>query len=675
MKNFSQTLALLGTVTEVSPDSASFRLECRSGDVFTVNAGVTTSFSVLQNLDGLNRDRVPVPDGYDSNRPGDQVRRYIQLNNMVAVTGIYRENDEQKRFDAREVTLMHADQGQFLFEDTHWWLTQIARMADEWLDDLFKDRRTYEWDDFAALYRTNLNILGQATDDNIQECATLSRLIYGLSSAYLLTGSERYLLAARAGVKYQRETFRSLSHDGKYCFWMFGKRRRESGAQMIVPSENPDDFNTIPLYEQIYALAGLAQFYRITQDWEVIEDIRRTVAAFQDFYRDDPRFGYGGRGGWFSHLDYATMRPDVAALGNNRMRKNWNSVGDHIPAYLVNVVLALDPLPRGGPGAEAAEELLRTCREIMDEATTLIMDKFPDPASPYVLERFMEDWTPDLTWGWQQNRAIVGHNCKISWNLTRASFYYRTLAQRARTKEERDRHTAHADRMMEVAEKLGDAMEKHGVDAVRGGLFDAVERNPGPDFPIEFTWGNTKDFWQQEQAILAYLIMHGATGKDDYLRLAREMMAFWNLYFLDHDRRGVYFRVTENGNPVIRGAYSQKGGHAVAGYHSFELNYLAHVYIRSYSHAKGSVETPTGETAFDVVDENFCLFFRPQRECGHTTLNVLPDFVPPGALRVASIKVNGVPRTSFNPESFQVELTEEDLGSQVVVEFCPVGTR
>ncbi len=96
---------------------------------------------------------------------------------------------------------------------------------------------------------------------------------------------------------------------------MFGKRKRGRDANMILPSENADDLGTIPLYEQIYALAGLAQYYRITQDWEVLEDIRRTVRMFQDFYRDDPRFGYTGTGGYFSHIDYATMRPDAEALG------------------------------------------------------------------------------------------------------------------------------------------------------------------------------------------------------------------------------------------------------------------------------------------------------------------------------------------------------------------------
>ena len=162
----------------------------------------------------------------------------------------------------------------------------------------------------------------------------------------------------------------------------------------------------------------------------MLEDIRRTIRAFQDFFRDDPRYGYTGTGGYFSHVDYATLRPDVDSLGQNKLRKNWNSIGDHIPAYLVNLIIALDPSPRG--------------------------------------------------------------------------------------------------------------------------------------LPIDFAWSNTKDFWQQEQAILAYLIVYGFSRDANHLQLAREMMAFWNLYFLDHDNRGVFFRVTADGIPVIQGNYSQKAGHAVA---------------------------------------------------------------------------------------------------------------
>jgi len=27
---------------------------------------------------------------------------------------------------------------------------------------------------------------------------------------------------------------------------------------------------------------------------------------------------------------------------------------------------------------------------------------------------FFDDWSKDQTWGWQQNRAVVGHNLKIA---------------------------------------------------------------------------------------------------------------------------------------------------------------------------------------------------------------------------------------------------------------------
>ena len=39
--------------------------------------------------------------------------------------------------------------------------------------------------------------------------------------------------------------------------------------------------------------------------------------------------------------------------------------------------------------------------------------------SPFVQEKFHEDWSKDQSWGWQQNRAVVGHNLKIAWNLMR----------------------------------------------------------------------------------------------------------------------------------------------------------------------------------------------------------------------------------------------------------------
>jgi hypothetical protein len=270
------------------------------------------------------------------------------------------------------------------------------------------------------------------TEDNLQECAVLSRLIYGLSAAYLIVGDERYRKAAEAAVRFQREAFRSLSHNSQYCFWAFGRRRGRYGTELLVPSESGDDNGSIPLYEQIYALAGLANYYRISLDWEVLEDIRRTVRAFNEFFLDEEREGdpaFRGEGGYFSHIDYSTMRPERNANEANDLKKNWNSFGDHIPAYLVNLLLALDPLPLGS--REDLEEFLDIAREMLERMTTLIIEKFPDknPTIPYVNERFLANWEPDHVYSWQQNRAVVGHNFKIAWNLTRVSNYYNSLAR------------------------------------------------------------------------------------------------------------------------------------------------------------------------------------------------------------------------------------------------------
>ncbi len=351
MKRYSQSLTLMGYVTTVNAEASSFKVKCRSGDEFEAFATKQTTFDVLRNLDSLNNDRVPSPDFKDPGSAQFAIDKYIEPAQLVVVQGILQIDDERRRFDARNITLQSSSSDRYLFEETHWWLTQTARLADQWLDSLFDDKRTYDIDDWVKLYRTDLNILGLPTNDDTQECAVLSRLIYGLSAAYLIVGGDRYRQAAAAAVRFQRDSFRSLSHDSTYCFWAYGRRKGKYGTELLVPSESGDDAGSIPLYEQIYALAGLANYYRISLDWEVLEDIRRTVRAFNAFFLDELReddSAFRGHGGYFSHIDYATMRPDQNSNPNNNLKKNWNSVGDHIPAYLINLILALDPLPTGG---------------------------------------------------------------------------------------------------------------------------------------------------------------------------------------------------------------------------------------------------------------------------------------------------------------------------------------
>jgi hypothetical protein len=669
MRQFTITTTLMGYVTEVRAQDSAFMMKCRSGDELLVYVGKETFVQFVQNLDGIDRDRYPNPVGVAGRpSPSQLVEKYIQLDRLISVQGIYLEDGANRRIDARIIEIVQSLDGEFLFEQSHWWLTQIARLADTWLGFLFPNKMTYEIDDF-KLYQTNLNIIGLRTDDNIQESSTLSRLIYGLASAYLLTGCESYLSAARAGVEYQRETFRSLTDDGKRCFWASGKRKTEYSYQLYMTSQNGDDRDTIPLYEQIYALAGLAQYYRITLDWEVMDDIHRTIRTFNEFYLDfESKYGKDAFGDYFSHLDYATLGWDSEALGDNKAKKNWNSIGDHIPAYLVNLILSLEPLPVQDGSSEEMQQFLKICKQLLRTSSTIILEQFPDPDPnvPFVNERFHRNWEPDKSWRWQQNRAVVGHNLKIAWNMTRVANYYYFSASNPEIEDPAaaEQEKQFADRLMKLADQLGTTMAEMGVDLFRGGLFDTLERNPSNGFPLEFAWGNTKDFWQQEQALLAYLILHGCSNeseeqKAEYLKLAREMASFWNLYFLDRDNKGIFFRVTENGMPVVQGGYGNKGGHAISGYHAFELNYLAHIYISTY-----------------VTKKPFCLYFKPNKNCRRRTINVLPDFVRPNTLQIGRINIDGSERDEIDSDNFRITLSDREfqLGSEaeIVVELQPI---
>ena len=91
--------------------------------------------------------------------------------------------------------------------------------------------------------------------------------------------------------------------------------------------------------------------------------------------------------------------------------------------------------------------------------STTIEEHFQDYAnSPFVQEKFFEDWSHDSDWGWQQNRAVVGHNLKIAWNLMRM--------QSLRGK----------DKYVDFARKIAAIMPAVGSDQQRGGWYDMVER-------------------------------------------------------------------------------------------------------------------------------------------------------------------------------------------------------
>ena len=181
---------------------------------------------------------------------------------------------------AKEVSLFGAKENALVLEQPDWWSSQAREVAEFWIRTQFGKGEIGD----ASGYRTVITKTGEKRPDwlNLQETDTISRLVYGLSSAYLMNGNPRVLRAAAELVRYQRERLRVESADGRTVSWLHALR----DGRPIVASRFSDDEGTIPLYEQIYAVAGLTQYYRITGDPEVLADIEKTVRFMDQYYWD-----------------------------------------------------------------------------------------------------------------------------------------------------------------------------------------------------------------------------------------------------------------------------------------------------------------------------------------------------------------------------------------------------
>jgi mannose/cellobiose epimerase-like protein (N-acyl-D-glucosamine 2-epimerase family) len=597
---FSDTIA--GYVSSFDEKADTFAIRTTDAREFSVKLKSNTYAQVMRNLEQPYQDCTR------------QMRSMLAPGRYLYVYGVYYPEHGSFTIEAQYLVFPGRKEGEYLFEKQDWWIRQVTSIGNFWLKAEFDNQAP----DYRN-YRTVVKLSGEKPSDNYrQETDTISRLVYGFATAYLLTGDDRFLAAAESGTSYLREHMRFYDADERIVYWYHGIDIRGTREDKVFASEFGDDYDAIPAYEQIYALAGPIQTYRITGDPEILRDAEMTVDLFDRFFLDRTK------GGYFSHLDPIALDPRSEALGPNRGRKNWNSVGDHAPAYLINLYLATGE---------------KRYADFLAYTFDTITEHFPDyEHSPFVQEKFHEDWSHDSTHMWQQNRGVIGHNLKIAWNLMRMN-----------SLRPKDSYVA-------LARKIAEIMPKVGMDRQRGGWYDVMERVVAEGQELHrFAFHDRKAWWQQEQGILAYLILAGVLGDGEYQRLARESASFYNAFFLDNDDGSVYFNVLASGVPYLVGNERLKGSHSMAGYHSTELCYLAAVY-----------------TNLLITRQPLDLYFKPQPGgFARNVLRVSPDLLPPGSVRISEVWVDDKPYTDFDAEKLTVKIPDTGRAPRIKVRLSP----
>ncbi|MCC0099255.1 AGE family epimerase/isomerase [Streptomyces flavotricini] len=600
--SFSDTIA--GYVGRFDSESRLLRLKTSDGREFDVSLAGDPSAELVRNLDEPYIDA------------SGHIDEMLSPGRFLFVYGVHYP-EAGGRFDAKRLVFLGRGAEDYRFEEPSWWVKQIESLADFYKRAQFGEGPV----DFTE-YRTEIRLGGDKTASHVQETDTISRLVYGMASAYLLTGKDEYLEVAERGTEYLRKHMRVVDSEEDVVFWYHGISVDGDSERKLFTSEFSDDYDAIPMYEQIYALAGPIQTYRVTGDIRIKNDADATIRLFDKFFKDPEQ------GGYYSHIDPILFSADHESLGENAERKNWNSVGDHAPAYLINLYLATGD---------------QRYADFLEYTFDTIADKFPDyKNSPFVQERFFRDWSHDTAHSWQQNRAVVGHNLKIAWNLMRMN------SLKAKPAYE------------DLARKIGEIMPAVGSDVQRGGWYDVVERvksvSKDGQETYRFAWHDRKAWWQQEQAILAYLILNGTVGGDAFLREARQAEAFYNTFFLDHDEGAVYFNVLASGTPYLLGTERLKGSHSMSMYHSAELCYLSAVYNNLLINKR--------EMDFHFKPDPTNL---PDR-----VLRVSPDLLPAGSVQIASVEIDEKPYPDFDADGLTVRLPDVQGRVKVKVRLRPV---
>ena len=600
--NFAFSDSIAGYVTNYDSEKEIFGLKTSDGREFKVKLSPMAYAKVIQNFDEGYPDATGI------------MKSMLVPGQYLSTYGVFYPDSDL--FDAKQIIFPGRKKTEYVFEKQDWWIHQVNSLGNFYLKSQFG-----EGEFNYRNYRTTLALSGQKSLASFrQETDTISRLVYGFATAFMMTGNDSFLKAAERGTEYLREHMRFEDTDEGIVYWYHGIDVRGDKEDKIFASEFGDDYYAIPAYEQIYALAGPIQTYRCTGDPRIMEDTEKTIKLFNDFFLDKNEYG-----GYFSHLDPMTLDPRSESLGQNQAKKNWNSVGDHAPAYLINLWLAT--------GKQEYADMLEYTFDTIEKY-------FPDyDRSPFVQERFYEDWSHDTTWGWQQNRAVVGHNLKIAWNLIRM--------QSLKSK----------DKYVNLATKIADLMPDVGSDRQRGGWYDVVERLLSEGETVHrFVWHDRKAWWQQEQAILAYLILAGVLKQSEYHRLAREASSFYNASFPDIEDGGVYFNVLANGIPYLAGGNERgKGSHSMSGYHSFELCYLAAVY-----------------TNLLITKQPMDFYFKPMPGgFPDDILRVSPDILPTGSIKIGKCEIDGEPYSNFDADALIIKLPRTKERVKVKVQIVP----
>lgn len=444
-------------------------------------------------------------------------------------------SDQSEKSVCAELYLQGLQGSDLFFLSPDFWLCELRRTADWWLKCVIDTAQGGYFTDV-----TQDGFPSHGPDHTDKWPYVVSRTLYAFSTAFALTGRRQFLEAARIGAEFLTE--KAVFNQAGYT--LFNTRLNCSGQR------HPDDPDLINIFTQIYTLTGLIAYYDISRCRQTRLLVEANLRTLMEIYHDDK---YGG---YFDAVSRSNLTPTLGVTDS----KSFNSIVDPLSAtlyFLKNAKFCTDYF-------NIAEAIRELCASILEHMVV--------PKHNFIREIFNRSWQCQAP-NWRNpyntdfDAGNIGGNLKVVWVLLRA-------IEDLPPELESAAHTQ-ADRIYNNLLHCG------AWDTLRGGWFEVMFRESPAGLPADHMWDTNKVWWQQEEGVMASLLLHLVDREQSHLEMARDCLRFWLTYFVDRPNGGVFDTVSIDGWPINGLPLNrQKGSWLKGGYHETELARFVHIYLK-----------------------------------------------------------------------------------------------
>lgn len=372
-------------------------------------------------------------------------------------------------------------------------LEQKVMDGEFWRDQVLTDLIPYWYkhvrDEEHGAFYLNLSRDWQPVPPWDKMPAMISRQIFSFSTAYLLSGEEKYLDVAREAVDYLLK----YGWDQEYGGWY------ESISQTGQPKSTDKRASS-----QIYNNVGLTQYYFVTGDERALSHVRKSVEIHKTYSHDEKFDGY-----------YMGLNRDLSIRDSSKAKHSHYGQGSLMP-YLIL--------------ATRDSTVISYSKHLAD----LSIERMYDPVNSWILgypNGFGREWNyvPYLV---DEKESIYLGACS-----TAALFFLHLY------------HLTGDESYLKHGKALGDKLCRYGWDKEQGNWFFAVEKAP----PYHTIGSQKVYWWIQIYGAFLQLQLYHITQDEQYLENFKKTELFYDRYFRDRKYGGVFLGVDPNGSFLGKG--------------------------------------------------------------------------------------------------------------------------